>query len=308
MPLLGCCRMGLAGGKDIENALWLIKTGDIGVGPVSTDEIVAMLESGELTRRTQVQRQGNPEGWQRIDTTPLLVMARLDHSEDSSGNPQAHGDPNEGGWFYGNKYDRKGPATRSEIKAMHEAGSLDPHTLVWRNGMDVWQPLHPGHWLLEDTATDKPKQFSYWEARAKTVAPRESWQPGPYTIALGFFLAFIGYVAFKANQDDNRFQALSLAEQYEERCKYPTAVTVMAAEFIRLHLNLVEAPKFEQWNAQRAVSEKRNAANDCVFTVEDHIIFKNENGGQTRRHARVVVTPTRGSDKNRWSLLSIDVR
>jgi len=31
----------LVGGEEIEDALWLIKTGDSEVGPVSTDETIA---------------------------------------------------------------------------------------------------------------------------------------------------------------------------------------------------------------------------------------------------------------------------
>jgi hypothetical protein len=69
--------MSLAGGEDIENALWLIKTGDSEVGPVSTDEMVAMIEAGEVSARTQVRTLGGPDRWQRTDTTSLMRMARL---------------------------------------------------------------------------------------------------------------------------------------------------------------------------------------------------------------------------------------
>ncbi|MFM9976021.1 MAG: GYF domain-containing protein [Beijerinckiaceae bacterium] len=50
-----------AGGEDIEDALWLIKTGNSEVGPVSTDEMVAMIESGEVSARTLVKTLGGPD-------------------------------------------------------------------------------------------------------------------------------------------------------------------------------------------------------------------------------------------------------
>jgi hypothetical protein len=68
--------MGLAGGEDIEDALWLIKTGDSEVGPVSTDEMVAMIEAGEVSARTLVKALGGPDRWQRTDTTSLMGLAR----------------------------------------------------------------------------------------------------------------------------------------------------------------------------------------------------------------------------------------
>jgi GYF domain 2 len=66
-----------AGGEKIEDALWLIKTGDSEVGPVSTDEMVAMIEAGEVSARTLVKTVAGQEAWQRTDTTSLIRMARL---------------------------------------------------------------------------------------------------------------------------------------------------------------------------------------------------------------------------------------
>jgi hypothetical protein len=68
--------MKLAGGEDIEDALWLIKTGDSEAGPVSTDEMVAMIEAGEVSARTLVKTLGGPDRWQRTDTTSLIRLAR----------------------------------------------------------------------------------------------------------------------------------------------------------------------------------------------------------------------------------------
>ena len=70
--------MGLAGGEDIEDALWLIKTGDSEVGPVSTDEMVAMIEAGEVSARTlgQDARTGRSAGSARTETA-LFGLIRI---------------------------------------------------------------------------------------------------------------------------------------------------------------------------------------------------------------------------------------
>jgi hypothetical protein len=58
--------------QDIEDALWLIKTGDSEVGPVSTDEMVAMIEAGEVSARTLVKTLDGLQRWFRVDETALL--------------------------------------------------------------------------------------------------------------------------------------------------------------------------------------------------------------------------------------------
>ncbi len=83
--------------------------------------------------------------------------------------------------------------------------------------------------------------------------------------------------------------------------------SAMARSFLRQHLNIVDTPKFEEWNLQRYVKPSRNATNDCLFTVEGHTTFKNETGGQSRALAHIVVAPLRASSE-RWSLLSINER
>ncbi len=58
--------MGVAGDEKIQDALWLIKTGDSEVGPVSTDEMVAMIEAGEVSARTLVKTLDGPQRWLRV--------------------------------------------------------------------------------------------------------------------------------------------------------------------------------------------------------------------------------------------------
>ncbi len=66
--------MAVAGGEDIEDALWLIKTGNSEVGPVSTDEMVAMIEAGEISARTLVKTLDGPQRWFRVDETALYSL------------------------------------------------------------------------------------------------------------------------------------------------------------------------------------------------------------------------------------------
>lgn len=80
----------------------------------------------------------------------------------------------------------------------------------------------------------------------------------------------------------------------------------MAASSLRKRLNIVDTPKFEISDSRKIVRSERNAANDCLFTVEGHITFKNESGGQSRRMARVVLGPKRG-DNDSWLIFSVDV-
>ncbi len=44
-------------------------------------------------------------------------------------------------WWYATNGQRTGPTSDAEIVALRSAGSIDDATLVWRNGMDEWQPL-----------------------------------------------------------------------------------------------------------------------------------------------------------------------
>lgn len=66
--------MKLAGGEDIEDALWRIMTGDSEVGPVFTDEIVVMIEAGAVSARTLVKTLDGLQRRFRVDETALYAM------------------------------------------------------------------------------------------------------------------------------------------------------------------------------------------------------------------------------------------
>lgn len=44
------------------------------------------------------------------------------------------------GWYYAVGGDRKGPVEESALRALTDAGVVQPDTLVWREGMADWEP------------------------------------------------------------------------------------------------------------------------------------------------------------------------
>jgi len=44
-------------------------------------------------------------------------------------------------WYYGKDGDQLGPVDETEMRAMLAAGTVDPTTLVWTEGMRDWRPL-----------------------------------------------------------------------------------------------------------------------------------------------------------------------
>lgn len=53
-------------------------------------------------------------------------------------------------WFHAQGGNRQGPVPRSRLRAMWQAGQLGDDTLVWRQGMADWAPLH----TVRDQLTD----------------------------------------------------------------------------------------------------------------------------------------------------------
>lgn len=44
-------------------------------------------------------------------------------------------------WFYASNGQQAGPISEAELEALLRAGTINPQTLVWREGMTDWQPL-----------------------------------------------------------------------------------------------------------------------------------------------------------------------
>jgi hypothetical protein len=45
-------------------------------------------------------------------------------------------------WYYGSSVGQHGPVEETELRAMIASGGVGPQTLVWRDGMRDWLPLH----------------------------------------------------------------------------------------------------------------------------------------------------------------------
>jgi hypothetical protein len=44
-------------------------------------------------------------------------------------------------WFYASNGQQAGPISEAELEALLRAGTINPQTLIWREGMTDWQPL-----------------------------------------------------------------------------------------------------------------------------------------------------------------------
>lgn len=53
-------------------------------------------------------------------------------------------------WYYSINGAEQGPVEDEEMRAMLASGMVQPTTLIWRDGMDAWQPLcsHPD-WMAQ---------------------------------------------------------------------------------------------------------------------------------------------------------------
>lgn len=45
-------------------------------------------------------------------------------------------------WYYGSSAGQSGPVEENELRALIASGGIGPETLVWRDGMKEWAPLH----------------------------------------------------------------------------------------------------------------------------------------------------------------------
>jgi len=59
-------------------------------------------------------------------------------------------------WFYAKDNKQLGPVSAAELKQLADAGTLRPDDLVWREGMDDWQPARKIKGLFEEAAPPPP--------------------------------------------------------------------------------------------------------------------------------------------------------
>ena len=85
-------------------------------------------------------------------------------------------------WYYADAaHNRQGPVPTEALQRLRETGAINDGTLVWRDGLDGWQPLRAlAHELPGDVATDAP--IDPWapaqpDATPVEPAPADAWQP-----------------------------------------------------------------------------------------------------------------------------------
>ncbi len=96
-------------------------------------------------------------------------------------------------WLYTDRGARKGPVTRSVLVSMLVSGKLAPTTLVWREGMEAWQPAS----ALADLAPSIPPPLpeDAQSRKPSSVATPWTWKQTAQvgvTVAWWFLLAFAG--------------------------------------------------------------------------------------------------------------------
>lgn len=101
------------------------------LGPFRREQILKLIERGQLTRMHEVSCDGSdwqPAG-QYEELFPITSPAQESDIERLSR------------WYYHTAEGEKGPASVWELKQLIAQGVLGPENEVWREGMAGWQPL-----------------------------------------------------------------------------------------------------------------------------------------------------------------------
>jgi uncharacterized RDD family membrane protein YckC len=120
------------------NPNWYYAKDNRQIGPVSSDDLLRLLRTGELSPDHLVWREGMTD-WQPIRDAYDLAP----HSEPPAaqgvepGVPAASAPPVQ--WYYAVSGHRFGPTTAAAIQEMLRQGRLGGRDLVWRAGMPDWK-------------------------------------------------------------------------------------------------------------------------------------------------------------------------
>jgi len=79
-------------------------------------------------------------------------------------------------WFYSQEKKRFGPVSPTELKALADAGKLQPDDLVWREGMDSWVPARRVKGLFE-AESQNPAATSVPGTEAAEASPTSPEPP-----------------------------------------------------------------------------------------------------------------------------------
>ena len=109
-------------------------------------------------------------------------------------------------WYYVQAGDRKGPVSAETVKALVDAGAMDPATLVWREGMGEWEPAfrHIG-----GVIPPAPGRATGGSHQAAASPVWQGAQGAPYGQGVGFGRAFSlfwsGYADFSGRSVRSEF-------------------------------------------------------------------------------------------------------
>ena len=81
-------------------------------------------------------------------------------------------------WYYVEKQDRKGPVSTSTMKKLVGQGVITEQTLVWKEGMDDWEPASKIKGLIEKKTNVLPKVKTADPNTSKSRSSRTKVSPG----------------------------------------------------------------------------------------------------------------------------------
>ena len=119
------------------------------LGPFRREQILKLIERGQLTRMHEVSCDGfdwQPAGdreelFPRPSTSEAATPASTEAAKASL--PARDDDSAETiAWYYEHEGRSCGPASPSEIARRIASGELGPEKRVWRDGMEYWRPVH----------------------------------------------------------------------------------------------------------------------------------------------------------------------
>lgn len=122
-----------------------------------------------------------------------------------------------------------------------------------------------------------------------------------------FFLACVALIAIGLGLATYEDSKLNPAQKHAKECQNHTMAAVMALGFARTRLNLAERPEFETSGTWKIAKPQNQSERNCSFAVTDHITFKNEMGGRSRRHLHAIVAPD-PDDPGVWRLRDLSIR
>ena len=150
---------------------WYFAKDDEQHGPYSAADLKSLAQSGELTAKDLVWKDGMAE-WKPASTIKELFPPTRPTPPVQASPPPPPKAPKVGParsasqesiaseWYYSKAGEQHGPMTASELNELAKSGELSPADLVWKEGMSEWKPAHSINGLLTATKTPPPPPSS----------------------------------------------------------------------------------------------------------------------------------------------------